>query len=74
LEVEKVTTEWDDENSMCFESNCANSIWVNDDDIFYFPDDLKKLANDVMPKQGEMIEVRDYECAWYKRIFVSFYK
>ena len=62
MEVEKVTTKWDDENSMCFESNCANSIWVNDDDIFYFPDDLKKLANDGMPngnmpKQGEMIEI-----------------
>ena len=58
LEVEKVTTKYDDENSMCFESNCANSIWVNDDDIFYFPDELKKLANDGMPKQGEMIEAR----------------
>ena len=58
MEVEKVTTKWDDEQSMCFESNCANSIWVNDDDIFYFPDELKQLANDGMPKQGEMIEVR----------------
>ena len=63
LEVEKVTTEYDDEHSMCFESNCANSIWVNDEDTFYFPDELKKLANDGMPKQGEMIEAR-YKTEW----------
>jgi len=72
LEVKKVTTEWDDEKSMCFESNPSNSIWVNDDDIFYFPDDLKKLANDGMPKQGELefwdeVEVSlDWE-KWYSR-------
>ena len=63
LEVEKVTTEYDDEHSMCFESNCANSIWVNDEDTFYFPDDIKQLANDGMPKQGEMIEAR-YKTEW----------
>ena len=56
LEVEKVTTQYDDENSMCFESNCANSIWVNDDDIFYTLDDLKQLANDGMPKQEITID------------------
>jgi len=59
LEVEKVTTQYDDEKSMCFESNCRNSIWVNDDDIFYFPDELKQLANDEIPKQGDIIQVRD---------------
>ena len=72
LEVEKVTTEYDDEHSMCFESNCANSIWVNDYDTFYFPDDLKQLANDGMPKQGELefwdeVEISlDWE-KWYSR-------
>lgn len=63
LEVEKITTKWDDEKSMCFESNSSNSIWVNDDDTFYFPDDLKQLANDGIPKQGEMIEAR-YKTEW----------
>ena len=63
LNVEKVTTKYDDEKSMCFESNCRNSIWVNDDDIFYTLDDLKQLANDGMPKQGEMIEAR-YKTEW----------
>ena len=79
LEVEKVTTQYDDERSMCFESNCANSIWVNDDDTFYFPDDLKKLANDGMPKQGEMIEARyKTECGvlsnWFLVKFVCSYE
>ena len=72
LEVEKVTTKYDDERSMCFESNSSNSIWVNDDDIFYFPDELKQLANDGMPKQGELefwdeVEISlDWE-KWYSR-------
>ena len=79
LEVEKVTTKWDDEKSMCFESNSSNSIWVNDDDTFYFPDDLKKLANDGMPKQGEMIEARyKTECGvlsnWFLVKFVCSYE
>ena len=56
LEVEKVTTEWDDEKSMCFESNSSNSIWVNDDDTFYFPDDMKQLANDGMTRIGQSDE------------------
>ena len=49
-------------------------MWMDDDDTFYTLDDLKQLANDGMPKQGEIIEVRDYEWYWDKRIFVSFYK
>lgn len=79
LEVEKVTTKYDDGYSMCFETNCINSVWVNDDDIFYFPDDLKQLANDGMPKQGEMIEARyKTECGvlsnWFLVKFVCSYE
>jgi len=72
LEVTRVFATGDDTNSMCFETNCINSVWVNDDDIFYFPDDLKQLANDGMPKQGELefwdeVEVSlDWE-KWYSR-------
>ncbi len=74
LEVEKVTTQYDDEKSMCFESNCRNSIWVNDDDIFYFPDELKQLANDVIPKQGDIIQVRDCSDKWWiDDTFVAFF-
>ena len=74
LEVEKVTTQYDDENSMCFESNCANSIWVNDDDIFYFPDELKQLANDGMPKQGDEVYIKSVGSdIWRKAKFIAFY-
>lgn len=75
LEVGKITTKYDDAYSMCFETNCINNVWVNDDDTFYFTDELKALANDGMPKQGEMIEVRhndwDY-ISWQK--FVCLYE
>lgn len=43
----------DDGRSMCFETNCMNSIWVNDGDTFYTLEELKALANDGMPKQGD---------------------
>ena len=74
MEVEKVTTKYDDEMSMCFESNCANSIWVNDDDIFYFPDELKQLANDGMPKQGDEVYIKTVGSdIWRKAKFIAFY-
>jgi len=34
------------------------STYITDNDTFYTLDDLKQLANDGMPKQGEMIEAR----------------
>ena len=71
--LEVTRDEYDDNDIMRFQSYCS-SIFVTDNDTFYFPDDLKKLANDGMPKQGEIIKVRGYEWYWDKRIFVSFYK
>ena len=74
LEVGKVTTKYDDGYSMCFETNCINNVWVNDDDIFFFPDDLKQLANDGMPKQGDIIQVRDCSDKWWiDDTFVAFF-
>ena len=74
LEVTREMNRDDDEGSLYFDHPCCWSIWVNDDDIFYFPDELKQLANDGMPKQGEMIEVRDKESSgWYTKRFISFY-
>jgi len=72
LEVEKVTTKYDDEKSICFESNCKNSIWVSDDDTFYTLADLKQLANDGIPKQGEMIEAKCEFWEWRKTKFICF--
>ena len=79
LEVGKVTTEYDDGYSMCFETNCINNVWVNDDDIFFFPDDLKQLANDGMPKQGDDVQVKYIEDEWKRSDwidakFIAFYK
>lgn len=51
----------DDTNSMCFETNRINSVWVNDEDTFYTLDDLKQLTNDGMPKQGDDVQVKYIE-------------
>ena len=59
LEVTREYRSGDDEGSLYFDHPCCWSIWVSDNEKFYFPDELKQLANDGMPKQGEMIEVRD---------------
>lgn len=53
-------------------------INVSDEDTFYFPDELKKLANDGMPKQGEIYIVNNK--AWcgthepVRAVFVCNYK
>lgn len=57
LEVTREKSIRDDDNSLCFGSNCNYSIWANDNDTFYTLEELKQLANDGMPKQGEMIEI-----------------
>lgn len=61
LEVTRKYEAGDDSNSLFFESK-EDAVYVSDDETFYFPDDLKKLANDGMPKQGDEIEVAD---GWY---------
>lgn len=54
LEVTREYRSGDDEGSLYFDHPCCWSIWVSDNEKFYFPDDLKQLANDGMPKQGEL--------------------
>ena len=49
-------------------------MYIDDNDTFYTIDDLKKIANDGMPKQGEMIEVRDKWSRWREKEFVCFSK
>ena len=50
-------------------------INVSDNDTFYTLDDLKKLANDGMPKQGDEIEVRWKWCTiWNQYKFIAFYE
>ena len=74
LEVTRDISTSDDSMGLMFCWISGYTTFVNDDDTFYTLDDLKKLANDGMPKQGEIIHIRDYDWYWDKRIFVSFYK
>ena len=79
LEVTREKSIRDDDNSLCFGSNCNYSIWANDNDTFYTLEELKQLANDGMPKQGEMIEARyETECGvlsnWFLVKFVCSYE
>jgi len=59
LEVTRASFYNDDKkNYISFESPNMYSVSVNDKDTFYTLEELKQLANDGMPKQGEMIEAR----------------
>jgi hypothetical protein len=53
LEVERTISNYDDDVGLEFSTKYDN-IEVSDDDTFYTLDDLKQLANDGMPKQGEL--------------------
>ena len=72
LEVTREINRDDDENWLYFDNPCTASIWISDDDTFYTLEELKQLANDGMPKQGELefwdeVEVSlDWE-KWYSR-------
>ena len=61
LEVTRDYGICDDKDSVRFKSN-SDSSYLDDNDTFYTLDELKQLANDGVPKQGEMIEVAD---GWY---------
>lgn len=56
LEVTRRLSVGDDGGSIKFQANDCN-VYLSDDDTFYTLEELKQLANDGMPKQGEMIEI-----------------
>lgn len=72
LEVTREISTSDDNMGLMFCWTSSYTTFVNDDDTFYNLDDLKQLANDGMPKQGELefwdeVEVSlDWE-KWYSR-------
>ena len=72
LELERKKCRWDDADGLNFYSKTTGEMWMDDDDTFYTLDDLKQLANDGMPKQGELefwdeVEISlDWE-KWYSR-------
>jgi len=75
LEVERELSTSDDDNGLMFRATSSYATFVDDDDIFYFPDELKQLANDGMPKQGEMIEVRwTGVLGWSRYKLIAFYE
>jgi len=78
LEVTRDYGICDDKDSVRFKSN-SDSSYLDDNDTFYTLDELKQLANDGMPKHGEMIEARyKTECGvlsnWFLVKFVCSYE
>ena len=78
LEVTRDYGICDDKDSVRFKSN-SDSSYLDDNDTFYTLEELKTLANDGMPKQGEMIEARyKTECGvlsnWFLVKFVCSYE
>ena len=71
LEVTRRLSVGDDGGSIKFQANDCN-VYLSDDDTFYTLEELKQLANDGMPKQGELefwdeVEISlDWE-KWYSR-------
>lgn len=72
LEVTRELSTSDDDSWLMFRATSSYSTFVDDNDTFYTLEELKQLANDGMPKQGELefwdeVEVSlDWE-KWYSR-------
>ena len=75
LEVTRRLSVGDDGGSIKFQANDCN-VYLSDDDTFYTLEELKQLANDGMPKQGEMIEILHSDWVYSTTLheFVAFYK
>jgi len=77
LEVTRDYGICDDKDSVRFKSN-SDSSYLDDNDTFYTLDELKQLANDGMPKHGEIYIVNNK--AWcgphepVRAVFVCNYK
>lgn len=77
LEFERKMCRWDDADGLNFYSKTTGEIWMDDDDTFYTLEDLKQLANDGMPKQGEKILVSEFSDTDFKEftfIWFSYWK
>ncbi len=79
LEVtRKIKKYYDDDASLFFESK-EDEVCVSDEDTFYTLEELKKLANDGMPKQGDEVQVKYIEDKWKRSDwidakFIAFYE
>lgn len=82
LEVERTISNYDDDVGLEFSTKYDN-IEVSDDDTFYTLDDLKQLANDGMPKQGELefwdrvsvsLDWNDWYGIWFRFVWIVKWK
>ncbi len=78
LEVTRDYGICDDKDSVRFKSN-SDSSYLDDNDTFYTLEELKQLANDGMPKQGDDVQVKYIEDEWKRSDwidakFIAFYK
>ena len=78
LEVTRELSTSDDDNGLMFRATSSYATFVDDNDTFYTLEELKTLANDGMPKQGEIYIVNNK--AWcgthepVRAVFVCNYK
>ena len=77
IPLERILHLRDDTDWLCFHDVSWCISWMDDEDTFYTLDDLKQLANDGMPKQGEKILVSDFIDTEFKEftfIWFSYWK
>ena len=74
LEVTRDYGICDDKDSVRFKSN-SDSSYLDDNDTFYTLEELKQLANDGMPKQGDEVYIKTVGSdIWRKAKFIAFYE
>jgi len=78
LEVTRDYGICDDKDSVRFKSN-SDSSYLDDNDTFYTLEELKTLANDGMPKQGDDVQIKYIEDEWKRgdwidAKFIAFYE
>ena len=73
LELTRTLSYNDDGESLVFKRG-NRGMYIDDNDTFYALDDLKTLANDGMPKQGDEVYIKTVGSdIWRKAKFIAFY-
>jgi len=79
LEVTRELSNSDDSDGLIFRLGSNYATFVDDNDTFYTLEELKQLANDGMPKQGDDVQVKYTDDEWKRSEwidakFIAFYK
>ena len=73
LDLTRTLSYNDDGESLVFKRG-NRGMYIDDNDTFYALDDLKTLANDGMPKQGDEVYIKTVGSdIWRKAKFIAFY-